>query len=123
MQAEAAAQRLVEMGVLVGGQDGDAAVLLEPLQEEIDGDIGVAIVRVPDLGASGEERVGLVEQQHGVGALGLVEQARQALLRLAHPAREDLRQVDLVQLEAELARDQSGQAASCRCRAAPRRGR
>ena len=44
---------------------------LHPLEQEGDLDVGVAIVRVLDLAALAEERVGLVEAQDGPGPLGV----------------------------------------------------
>ena len=59
----AARERLVDVAPEVGGEDDDAVVLLELLQEIGDLDVGVAIVRVLDLAALAEERLGLVEEE------------------------------------------------------------
>ena len=47
----------------VGGQDRDALEALHALQQVVDLEVGVAVVRVLHLGALAEERVGLVEEQ------------------------------------------------------------
>src|SRR3712207_8090693 len=52
----------------------------------------VAVVRVLDLGAATEQRVGLVEQEEPVARLDLVEHARERLLGLADVLRDDLAQ-------------------------------
>jgi len=58
--------------------------------------------------APGEQRVGLVEEQHGVRGLGLVEDLGEVLLGLADVLVDDLRQVDPVQVVAELLGEQLG---------------
>jgi len=50
---------------------------LDPLQEVVDLDVGVPVVRVPDLGGLPEKGVGLVEKHHHVGALGVIEELSQ----------------------------------------------
>ena len=81
-----------------------ALVLLHALQQVADLDVGVAVVRVPDLAALAEQRVGLVEEQDGVGGLGFGEDARQVLLGLADVLADHRRQVDLVQVQARARR-------------------
>ena len=54
---------LVEIASEIGGQDRQAVETFQPLQEKIDGDVGITVVAVLDLGALAEERVGLVEEQ------------------------------------------------------------
>ena len=106
---EPPAQRGVDARVEVRGQDHDAAEALDPLEQVVDLEVRVAIGRGLDLGrALREQRVGLVEQQQRVARLGGLEHLGQLLLRLADPLRDDLRQVDLIELELELACDQTG---------------
>ena len=82
-EADAAQEGAVERALHVGGEDRQAAIGLDPLQQVGDLDVGVAVVAVLDLAALAEERVGLVEQQHRAAGLGGVEQALQVLLGLA----------------------------------------
>ena len=103
---EPAAERLVDRLGEVRGQDRQAVEPLEPLQEVVDLEVGEPIVGGVDLGgALAEQRVGLVEQEHDVAGLGGVEDLGEVLLGLADPLRHHLRQVDLVDRQAELARD------------------
>ncbi len=55
-----------------------------------------------------EERVRLVEQEHAVPRLGFVEDLRKRLLRFADVLRDDLRQVDTVEVQPELIGDALG---------------
>src|SRR5262249_45603168 len=50
-----------------------------------------------------EQRVGLVEEEDGVGGLGLVEDATEVLLRLADVLADDGREIDAIQVEPERA--------------------
>ena len=81
---------------------------LHPLQQVGDLDVGVAIVGVLDLGALAEDRVGLVEEQHAVDAVGLGEDPVEVLLGLADVLVDDRREVDHVEVEAEVAGDDLG---------------
>src|SRR4051794_41736116 len=58
------------------------------------------------VGPLGEQRVGLVEEQHRVRGLGLVEDLREVLLGLADVLVDDLREVDAVEVVAELLGEQ-----------------
>ena len=68
-EGQAPLERRVDGVLEVGGEDGDAAERLHALQEEVHLQVGVAIDRRLDLGALGEQRVGLVEQHDRVRAL------------------------------------------------------
>ena len=114
---EPAAQRGIDAGVEVGGEDGHAAEGLDALQEVIDLEACVAIDRGLDLGPLREQRVGLVEQQQGVAGVGGLEDARQLLLGLADPLGDDLRQIDLVEIEDRAPARAGRRPSSCRCRA------
>ena len=93
-EAQPAQERLVDRGCAVGRQDDEAGERLDPLQQVVDLEVGVAVVRVADLGALAEQRVGLVEEQHRAAALGLVEGGGEVLLGLADVLRDDRREVD-----------------------------
>ena len=82
-------------------------------------DIGVAVVAVLDLAALAEERIGLVEEEHGAARLGRVEDGAQILLGLADVLRHDAREVDAVEIEREIVGDRLPRPWSCRCRSAP----
>ena len=56
-------ERVVHVAAEVGRQHDGPVVLLHPLQQVADLDVGVAVVRVLDLAALAEQRVGLVEEQ------------------------------------------------------------
>ena len=78
---------------------------LHPLEQVGDLDVRVAVARVLDLGALAEQRVGLVEQQDAVHAVGLGEDPVEVLLGLADVLVDDGREVDDVEVEAEVAGD------------------
>ena len=86
----------------VGREDHRARVALHLLQQVGDLDVRVAVVRVGDLGALAEQRVGLVEEQDRVGAVGGVEDAVEVLLGLPDVLGDDRGEVDAEELEAEL---------------------
>ena len=69
MKREPADERLVHVLAEVRREDGDAVVVLHPLEQVADLDVGVAVVGVAHLGALAEQGVGLVEEQDGVRAL------------------------------------------------------
>ena len=93
---------------MIGGQDREARELLHALEQVGDLDVGVAVVRVADGAALAEQRVGLVEEQHGAGALGVVEDDVEVLLGLADVFRDDLREVDGIEIGRELGGDGMG---------------
>src|SRR5206468_5853939 len=78
------------------------------LEEVVHLEVGVAVVRVLDLGALTEERVRLVEEQDGAAPLRLVERGREVLLRLADVLGDHGCEVDAVEILAELARERLG---------------
>src|SRR5205814_1680216 len=82
-EAEPPDESLVDVLAEVAGEDDRALVLLDALEEEVDFDVGVAVVRVFDLRALAEDGVGLVEEEDGVALGRLVEDAAQIFLRLA----------------------------------------
>ena len=107
VERQPAAERLVDRAVVVRGEDADAAEGLEPLEQVVGLLVGVAIVAGLDGGALAEQRVGLVEQQDRVACLRGVEQAREVLLGLADPLRDDLAHVDLVEVGGQLLGDEA----------------
>ena len=119
-EAQPAQERLVEVLLAVGGEDREALEALHALEQVADLEVGVAVVRVLDLGALAEQRVGLVEEQDHVGRVGGVEQPAQVLLGLADVLVDDLRQVDAVQRQRQCLARSPRRPSSCRCRAARR---
>ncbi len=103
-----ARERLVDVRTHVRRQDRDAVEQLHALQQVCDLDVGVAVARVRDLRALAEERIGLVEEQHGVHALGVREDAVEVLLGLSDVLVDDGREVDHVQVETEIVGDDLG---------------
>ena len=67
----------------------DARVLLDALEQVVDLEVGPAVTGLLDLAALAEHGVGLVEEQHAVGALGVGEEAAEVLLGLADPLAHD----------------------------------
>ena len=80
---EAAQERVVDVLAEVGREDDGAVVALHLLEQVGDLDVRVAVVGVAHLGALAEERVGLVEEEDRVRALGGAEDAVEVLLGLA----------------------------------------
>ena len=89
-----AGERLVHVRAHVGRQDRDAVEQLHPLQQVRDLDVRIAVACVRDLRALAEQRVCLVEQKHGIHALGIGEDAIEVLLGLpdvlVHDARRSI---------------------------------
>ena len=104
-RVEPADERLVDVRAQVRREDRQAVERLHPLEQVGDLDVRVPIARVLDLAPLAEERVGLVEQQDAVDPVGLGEDAVEVLLGLADVLVDDGRQVDDVQVEAEVARE------------------
>ena len=105
---EPARERLVDVRPQVRREDREPVEGLHALQQVGALDVGVAVVRVLHLGALAEDRVGLVEEQHGVRARRGSEDALEVLLGLADVLVDDRREVDDVEVEAELAGDDLG---------------
>ena len=122
-EADPAQERAVDRVLGVRRQDREAAVGLHALEQVADLDVRVAVVAVLDLAALAEQRVGLVEEQDRPAGLGRVEHAAQVLLGLADVLRDDLAEVDPVEVEVELARRAPRRPSSCRCRSRPRTAR
>ena len=102
---EAAQERVVHVLAEVRREDDRAGVALHLLEQVGDLDVGVAVVRVLHLGALAEERVGLVEEEDRVRALGGAEHAVEVLLGLADVLRDHGGEVEAEEVEAEVARE------------------
>lgn len=107
-QVQAPGERLVDVGAQVGGEQRDAVEGLQPLEQVGALHVGVLVVRVLDLRPLPEDGVGLVEEQYGVGAVGLGEDALQVLLGLADVLVDDRGELDDVEIEAEFGGDDLG---------------
>ena len=105
---EPARERLVDVRPQVRREDREPVEGLHALQQVGALDVRVAVVRVLHLGALAEDRVGLVEEQHGVRARRGPEDALEVLLGLADVLVDDGREVDDVQVEAQAAGDDLG---------------
>ena len=79
----------------------DPVVLLEALQQIVDFGIGVAVVRILDLGALAEDGVAFVEEQDALAALGLGEDGAELLLGLADILADHGREIDLEQFQGQ----------------------
>ena len=123
VQRQPALERRIDVRLVVRGQEADAGEGLEPLEQVVGLEVRVAIVARLHVGALAEQRVRLVEQQDRVAGLGRVEQRAELLLGLADPLRDELAEVDLIELEAELASRSAPRPSSCRCPAGPRTAR
>ena len=107
-EVEPAHERVVDVLAEVGREDHGARIALHLLQQVGDLDVGVAVVRVRDLGALAEQRVGLVEEEDRVGAGGGLEDAVEVLLGLPDVLGDDGGEVDAEELEPELGAEHLG---------------
>src|SRR5204863_7707201 len=107
-EAEASQKGWIEGLPLVRREDREAAVGLHPLQEVADLDVRVAVVAVLHLAAPAEERIGLVEEQDRAALVGGVEEPAEVLLRLADVLADDGAEVDPVEVEPQLPREDLG---------------
>ena len=78
------------------------------LQQVVDLDIGVAVVAVLDLAALAEEGVGLVEEEDRPAVLRGIEEAAQVFLGLADVFADHRREVDAIEVEAQVVGDHLG---------------
>ncbi len=104
-EVQAPGEGLVDVGPQVGGEQGDAVEGLQALEQVGALHVGVLVVCVLDLGALAEDGVRLVEEQHGVGAVGLREDPLQVLLGLADVLVHHRRQLHHVQVQAQVGGD------------------
>jgi hypothetical protein len=66
---ESPGERRVDVLAQVTGQDDQAVVFLEALEQVAHLGVGVAVGAMPDLGPLAEQGVGLVEEEHRAGAV------------------------------------------------------
>jgi hypothetical protein len=119
---EAAGERLVQVGAQVGGEDDDAGEILDPLKQIGHLLIHRPVVGVPRLGTLVEQEVRFVEEEDPALELSLSEEARQALLRLLGPFRENLGEIDLEDRQSCGFPQESGGQSLARSRRAKKQG-
>lgn len=98
-----ARERVVDLGAFSGGEDRDAGVFLDFLEEIINLNVGVSVVAIMHLSALAKERIGFVEKEDSATLLRRIEDATQILLRLANVFRNDDAQIDAVQAFSQIA--------------------
>ena len=103
-----AVEGFIDIALHIGGQDHDPVELLDPLQQEADFLVGVAVVGIIDPGALAEQRIGFVKEEYPALVLGHVEYPGQVLLGFADVFGDDHAQVDPVDIAAALFAQQAG---------------
>ena len=96
-------QRVVDLSAFVGGENRDAGVFLDSLEEIVDFDVGVTVVAIMHLSAFAKERIRFVEKEDRTTLPRRIEDASQILLRLATIFRDDGAQIDTVQFFSQIA--------------------
>src|SRR5262245_10298352 len=104
-ERHAALERLIDRCATVRGEDRDAFKRVEALEQVVDLQVRVTIVARAHLGALREQRVSLVEQKDDLAVLRGIEDRREISLGLTDPLGHHFREIDLIEIEAELARD------------------
>jgi hypothetical protein len=99
-EIHAALEGPVDVFAEVGRHHDDALVVLQPLQEVVGLQVGVAVVGRLDVGAAAQQPLAIVEQQDHVEFFGGREDAVQVFLRLADVFVDDGGEVDAVEVEA-----------------------
>ncbi len=89
-------ERIVDLSAIASGEDRDAAVFFDSLEEISDLDIGITIVAVLHLGTFSKKRIGFVEKEDRTILLCCAQDATQILFRLANIFRHDGAQIDAV---------------------------
>src|SRR6266513_2517713 len=82
-------KRIVDLSAIASGEDRDAAVFFESLEEIVDLDIDVTIVAALQLGTFAKKRIDFVEKEDRTILLCCSEDAPQILFRLANVFRDD----------------------------------
>src|SRR5439155_14002746 len=95
----------VECRTAIRREDGEARVVLHSLKEVVDLDIRVAVVAVAHLGATAEESIGLVEEEDRAASFSGVKNAPEVLLGLADVLADDAGEIDAIEIEVEVGRD------------------
>jgi hypothetical protein len=88
---------------LPAGEDREAGVFLDSLEEIIDLNVGVTIVAIMHLGAFAKEGIGFVEKEDCTTSFRRIEDASQILLRLANIYRDDGAQIDALEIFSQIA--------------------
>src|SRR6266550_3867582 len=96
-------KRIVDFSAIASGEDRDAAVFFDPLEEIVDLDIDVTIVAVLQLGTFANKRIDFVEKEDRTILLCCSEDAPQILVRLANIFRDDGAQSDVVEVFSQIA--------------------
>src|SRR5437773_1401209 len=94
---------VVDLSPIAGGEDLEAGVVLDSLQEIIDLDVGVTVLTIFHVGAFAKERICFVEKEDRTTLLCRIEDAAQILLRLANIFRDDSTQIDAVYVFSQIA--------------------
>ena len=89
-------ERIVDLSAIASGEDRDAAVFFDSIEETINLGIGVTIVAVIYLRAFAKERIRFVEKEDRTILPCCSEDAAQILFRLANVFRRDGAQIDAV---------------------------
>jgi hypothetical protein len=90
-------ERVVDLSAFAGGENREAGVFLDSLEEIVDLDVGVTVVAIMHLGAFAKERICFVEKEDRTTLPRRIEDASQILLRLADIFRDDGARIDTVQ--------------------------
>ena len=98
----------VQRALHVGRQDGEPAIRFHPLQQVVDLDIGIAVMAVFDFTAFAKQSVGFVEEENRAAVLRRVEHAPQILLGLSDVFAYHRRQIDAIQVQAQIVGDHFG---------------
>ena len=89
-------ERVVDLSASAGGDNREAGIFLNLLQEIIDLDVGITVVAIMHLGVFAKERLRFVEKEDRTAAIRRSEDAPQILLRLANIFRDDGAQIDAI---------------------------
>jgi len=68
---------------MASGENREAGVFLDSLEEIVDLDVGVTVVAILHVGAFAKEDIRFVEKENRITVLRCVEDATQTLLRLS----------------------------------------
>jgi len=104
-EIDAAGESGVETRLAVAGEQDDAVVVFDPLQQVIGLRVGEAVVRVGDIGAFAEEGIGFVEEEDDLGLLRAGEKLRQIFFCLADVLARNGSEIDPIKWQAELGRN------------------
>src|SRR5437773_9539587 len=99
---------VVDLSAIAGGEDREAGVVLDSLQEIIDLDVGVTVVAILHVGAFAKEGICFVEKEDRTTLPCRIEDATQILLRLASIFRDNAAQIDGVWVFSQIAGQSTG---------------